>query len=114
LEGLLSPTRGAKLKAILAYEDGGSVADIVNAAFNLDSYDFKENIQSPEEFIADYYDNDLIKIARGNELDAEKLMRESGGKITQYGYVARNDKPIEQIYEPREPGKQSSMAMRGL
>jgi hypothetical protein len=38
----------------------------------------------------------LVKIARSYELDAEKLMRESGGKITQYGYVAHNDRPIEQ------------------
>jgi hypothetical protein len=114
LEGLLSPTRGAKLKAVLVYEDSVSVAEIVNAAFNLDSYDFKENVQSLEDFVADYYDNDLVKIARSSELDAEKLLSVSGGKITRYGYVARNDKPIEQIYEPREPERQSNMTMRGL
>jgi hypothetical protein len=46
----------------------------------------------------------------GSATDFDELMKAGGGKITKYGYVARNDKPFEPVYKYTE--QEQGMALQ--
>ena len=103
LESYTEPAQIEKFEAVLEYEGNISTEQAINIAANLDCYNYDPEITSAEDFIIKYYDNDPAKLARADELDGEKLLARCGGKITENGFVARNEQPMEQIYEPPQP-----------
>ena len=91
-----------KLEAVLEYEGQNvqTLPDIINVAYNLDCYDYDPEITCEEDFPSDYYeDENLTKMIAVN------------GKFTDYGFVTRNDTPMEQVYEPPEPEQEQGMQM---
>ena len=111
-----NPAVMEKFEAVLEYEGNQvqTLPDIINTACNLDCYNYDPEITSAEDFIINHYDNDPAKLARADDLDGEKLLARCGGKITEYGFVARNDTPMEQVYEPPEPEQEQGMQMGGM
>ena len=103
LASFRDPAIMEKLEAVWEYEGFPELPEIINIACNIDCYNHDPLISSTEDFVVKYYDNDPAKLARADELDGEKLLARCGGKITENGFVARNEQPMEQIYEPPQP-----------
>ena len=102
-----------KFNAALEYERGTltELGDVIDLAINLHCYNYNPEITSAADYIIKFYNNDPVKIAQANELDGEKMMSMRGGRITGYGYVERNDLPMEQIYVPSEPQYEQDQGM---
>ena len=98
-----NPAQMEKFEAVLEYEGDLSLSEIINLAYNLDRYEYDPEIRSVEDFVISRYDNDLVKLAQAGEIDGEKLLARCGGKITENGFVAQNDKMPVQIYDPPRP-----------
>lgn len=90
----------AKFEAVCFYENDASIGNMINFAYNLDCYEFNPEIQSAEDFVMYTYDDDPVKLAQADELDGETLLAKCGGKITPYGFVARNDTQMTEVYVP--------------
>jgi hypothetical protein len=107
------PRETEKLEAALEYERYKMpYSKLIDIAANLDCYDYDPEIKDAEDFIIAKYGSDLAKLARDGYTDFDELMKAGGGKITKYGYVARNDKPFEPVYEYTNPEQEQGMALQ--
>lgn len=67
--------------------------------------------QPAEDFVIHAYEHDPIKLASADELDGNLLLAKCGGKITEYGFVARNENPLYEVYASPEPEQAQGMDM---
>jgi len=102
-----------KFDAVLEYEGQNvqNLPGVINTAANLDCYDHGPAIKCTEDLVFNKYGGSLVKIAKANFPDGKELLEQSGGKLTSFGFVARNDLPFEQVYEPPEPEQEQEMNM---
>jgi hypothetical protein len=107
------PATMEKFEAVMSYEEAHlpKLPDVINYACNLDCYEYDPEIQSPEDFVIHTYGDDPVRLARADEFDGEKLLAKCGGKITEYGFVARNEQPMKQVYKSPEPEQGQGISM---
>ena len=104
-----------KLEALYEFDSGTTLADFINRAYNLDCYDFNSEIVTATDYGYLKFKNELIDKLDASTMDMKKYgleeLKKSGGMITEYGFIARNDKPMEQVYFPEDNVPEMSQQM---
>lgn len=71
----------------------------LNLACNLDCYDHNHSIYALQLYAGHLKSKGLNLPADNQKTFVENMLEECGGKITDFGLVIRNDKPMTEVYE---------------